>query len=92
MEQVVKVTWFAAILTSSFINLNDGHNGYKRWFTCFLAKKSQKSIICDLLKASRKGQALKFFVVVAVIVCIVFMRREIRSSQKLWRLLSILFS
>ena len=51
MEQVVKVTWFAAILTSSFINLNDGHNGYKRWFTCFLAKKSQKSIICDLLKA-----------------------------------------
>ena len=42
MEQVVKVTWFAAILTSSFINLNDGHNGYKRWFTCFLAKKKSK--------------------------------------------------
>ena len=42
MEQVVKVSWFAAILTSSFINLNDGHNGYKRWFTCFLAKKKSK--------------------------------------------------
>ena len=39
MEQVVKITWFAAILTSSFINLNDGHNGYERWFACFLAKK-----------------------------------------------------
>ena len=43
MEQVVKVTWFAAILTSSCINLNDGHNGYKRWFTCFLAKKKVKN-------------------------------------------------
>ena len=88
----MKITWFAAILTSSFINLNDGHNGYERWFACFLAKKCQKSIICDLLKVSRKGQALKFFV--AVTVCIVFVQRvrEIRSSQKMWRLLSILFS
>ena len=41
MEQVVKITWFAAILTSSFINLNDGHNSYKRWFACFVAKKSK---------------------------------------------------
>ena len=33
------ITWFAVILTSRFINLNDGHNGYKRWFACFEAKK-----------------------------------------------------
>ena len=78
MEQVVKITWFAAILTSSFINLNDGHNGYERWFACFLAKKCQKSIICDLLKVSRKGQALKFFV--AVTVCIVFVQRVTRDT------------
>ena len=70
MEQVVKITWFAAILTSSFINLNDGHNGYERWFACFLAKKCQKSIIWDLLKVSRKRQALKFFVAVAVAVTV----------------------
>ena len=25
VEQVVKISWFAAILTSGFINLNDGH-------------------------------------------------------------------
>ena len=28
-EPVVKITWFAAVLTFGFIN---GHNGYKRWF------------------------------------------------------------
>ena len=27
MEQVVKISWFAVILTSGFINLNDGHSG-----------------------------------------------------------------
>ena len=37
MERVVKITWFAAILA----NLNDGHNGYKRWFACSVAKKSK---------------------------------------------------
>ena len=26
MEQVVKISWFAVILTSGFINLNDGHS------------------------------------------------------------------
>ena len=39
MEQVIKINWFVAILTSGFINLNGGHNGYKRWLTCFVAKK-----------------------------------------------------
>ena len=41
MEHVVKITLFAAVLTSGFVNLNDGHNGYKRWFACFAAKKSK---------------------------------------------------
>lgn len=55
MEQVVKGTWFAAILTSGFTNSNDGHIGYKNWLAaCFIAK-SQRSIICGLLKVSRKG-------------------------------------
>ena len=38
---MVKITWFAAIMTSGFINLNVGYNGYKRWFACFVAKKSK---------------------------------------------------
>ena len=39
-EQEVKISWFAAISTSGFINLlDDGHKGYKRWFACFVAKK-----------------------------------------------------
>ena len=29
MEQMVKISAFAAILTSGFINLNDGHSGQK---------------------------------------------------------------
>ena len=33
--------WWKLLLTSGFINLNDSHNGYKRWFACFLAKKSK---------------------------------------------------
>ena len=47
MEQVVKGTWFAAILNSGFTNSNDGHMyiGYKNWLAaCFIAK-SQRSII-----------------------------------------------
>ena len=39
-EQEVKISWFAAISTSGFINLlDDGHKGYKRWFACFVAEK-----------------------------------------------------
>ena len=39
MEQVVKITWFAAILTSSFINLNDSHNVVR----LLLSKKNVKN-------------------------------------------------
>ena len=48
------MTWFAAIMASGFINLNVGHNGYKRWFACFVAKKGKdRSFV--VLKVSRKG-------------------------------------
>ena len=40
MEQVVKISWFADILTSVFINSNDGFNCYKHWFGWLLATKS----------------------------------------------------
>ena len=58
MENVqVKITWFDSILTSGFILLNDdGHNGYKGWFACFVAKKGEDRS-CSLLKVSRKGFA-----------------------------------
>ena len=31
MEKMVKITWFAAILTCSFTNLNNGHISCKCW-------------------------------------------------------------
>ena len=40
MEQVEKISWFADILTSVFINSNDGFNCYKHWFGWLLATKS----------------------------------------------------
>ena len=39
MKQVVKISWFAYILTSVFINSNDGFNYYKHWFGWLVAKK-----------------------------------------------------
>ena len=53
----MKSTWFAAILTSSFSNLNNGHISCKCW-TGLLAlsvAKSKRSIIFALLKVSSKG-------------------------------------
>ena len=41
LKMIEKIKWFAAILIDSgFINLKDGHNGYKRWLACFVAKKA----------------------------------------------------
>ena len=37
----MKITLCAAILISGVVNLNDGHNGYRRWFAWFAAKKSK---------------------------------------------------
>ena len=61
-----KITWFAATLTSGFINWNDGHIGYKR-VRLLRSKKRQRSIICGLLKVSRKGFEVFFL---CVFVCL----------------------
>ena len=59
----MKITWFAAILTSGFINLTMittvNGNAYKRWFACFEAK-----IVKDLslvVFSRYQGKTLKSF-------------------------------
>ena len=47
-------------LSWRLVLFNDGHNGYKRWFACFVAK-NVRSIICGLLIESRKGFEVFFF-------------------------------
>ena len=70
-EQEVKISWFAAISTSGFINLlDDGHKGYKRWFACFVAEKKVK-YRSFVIFWKYQGKALKF----VVVVCIVYMQR-----------------
>ena len=54
-EQVVKISWFTAILTSSSISLTTVTTVH-----LLRSKNSQRSIICDLLKVSRKGFEVLF--------------------------------
>ena len=54
-EQVVKITWFSSILTSGFISLTMVTTVH-----LLRSKNSQRSIICGLLKVSRKGFEVLF--------------------------------
>ena len=54
----MKITLLAAILTSRFVNLNDGHNGYRRWFACF---KDRSFVVFS----KYQGKALKFLLLFA---------------------------
>ena len=80
-EEVVLITWFTATLTSGFINWNDGHNGYKR-VGLLRSKKRQRSIICGLLKVSRKGFEVFFCVCVCLFAsCTCSVERISRRSE-----------
>ena len=67
----INYIWFAAILTSGFLNLNDSHNGNRCWFACFVLKKGKDRSFVAFQKY--QGYALKF--VVVFVVCIVYMQR-----------------
>ena len=54
-EQVVKITWFSSILTSGFISLTMVTTVH-----LLRSKNSHRSIICGLLKVSRKGFEVLF--------------------------------
>ena len=48
-------------------NLKDGHNDYKRWFACFVAKNVKDRSFVVFWKC--QGKALKFFVCIVYIEC-----------------------
>ena len=52
---MVKITWFTAILTSGFISLT-----MVTTVRLLRSENSQRSIICGLLKVSRKGFEVLF--------------------------------